>query len=111
MDIFSFGTLLFVLACRRFPFKLKSIRDDETKDFHYQYLYDRNEGFKKFFRSHDASHLPYDLRLLIWACLNPTPEERPTIQQILTESKWLAGMSEIADEGIRAEFEKSSSKE
>ena len=85
------------------PFRMVE-RDDFDR------IYNRSSTQRQFFnilyrsfRAKDEKH-PQELLDLLFQCLSPDPEERPSIDEILS-CEWIATAPEELDEGLKKELE------
>jgi serine/threonine protein kinase len=73
-------------------------------------IYNRSSTQRRFynvlygsFRAEDERH-PQEMLDLLFRCLSPDPEDRPSIDEIMS-CQWIATAPEEVDEGLKKELE------
>ena len=85
VDVWSLGATFFLILFQSVPFHLCVEKPDPLKDPLYQMLYTNGSDIasNQFFHAHNAYGKRIDALQLIWDCLNPAADERPSLAQIL----------------------------
>ncbi len=82
-DVWCLGVLLFLLTTKRYPFHVRSARNIIALMFKIRYLQPHLPTIS------DVPNMSMELRYLIMALLNKSPEQRPSALTLLT-SQWFS---------------------